>query len=142
MYFANENINKLEATLTDLDNRPTAVFQSVAGCIKIGGTEQACKASQKEALDISGSLGTTASYSSNSECVTAHRACQKVVTPITTTVFVNNVPLTTTTYSISYHPPVVAWQAATDDLYVSVPLYSGPENGTAVRWDGLQFNIK
>lgn len=140
-YFSSNNAEDLERTFEDLDSRPTIVFQSVASCTNEGYSYVDCEASQQVALDISDELGTTVSYSSESKCAQNHGSCdqriwmQPMIISTGKTTIINQIPHT------AYTPPIVAWQAAASDLSVSVPLYSGPEKGTAVRKDGRTLDL-
>ena len=142
VYISNQNANALQNRMDSLDSQYTHVFNSVSGCMDEGYPRDACEASQKEALDIAGELGTTLKYSGRSECIMNHQSCERVVTPITTYTRVGDVSIPNTVYVTNYHPAVVAWQAAQDDISESVPLYQTPQQDVAVRFDGATFDLR
>lgn len=140
MYVSYQNAKALEHRIEELDTRPTHIFNSVSNCTEMGYSKNECQSSQKEALDIAGELGTTLKYSAETDCITSHGECKKVVTPVTTTTMVGKIAVPHTTYYTNYHPAVVAWQAAQSEIGKSVPLYQSSVDGTAVRVDGAEFN--
>ena len=135
---AHQNNKKIQETYDHLDNSPTVIFQSVAQCEDRGYSEKDCMDSQRAALKISKGLGTAVSYSSKTKCIKIHGECNEdsITTPVpvgnNTTMFMED---------SSHRPLVVGWQAATNDLGVTVPVYSGAEEGTAVRGDGLVLRL-
>ena len=135
LFISSQNSRTLQDRIDSFDNRPTVVFNSVAQCTAKGFTQTDCLASKAEAEDIAGSLGTSISYGSASQCEAAYGACREVVTH--GTMMVGKVMVPTTDYS--YHPYVKAWQAAQDNLKESVPLYQSTHNGTLLRTDGAQI---
>jgi hypothetical protein len=141
MFIAHQNAEALNDRIDYLNNTATKVFNSVSDCVSQGYYQEECTASQREAYDIAGNLGTTVSYSSQSDCLINHETCEKVTTPITTYTKVGDVSVPNTTYVTNYHPPVVAWQAAAYDLQEAVPLYKTPEENVAVRFDGTEFSL-
>lgn len=128
LYIADENNQKFQEQLTDLDRRPSVVFNSVASCVERGFSLKDCQESNAKAVDIAGSLGIGPSYSTMSKCIQNHGNCydmSMVYPPIA-----------------HYTPPMIAWQAAQDNLSQAVPLYSGPTVNTAIRGDGKQFSLQ
>lgn len=141
-YISYQNAQALQNRIESLDTRPTHVFKTIAGCTAKGYSEAECGASMEEAFSIAGNLGTTLKYDTASECFAVHSSCQEVVTPITTYTKVGDVSVPITTYYTNYHPPVIGWQAAKDNLNEAVPLYQSAAAGMAVRIDGAQFSMR
>ena len=141
VYIAHQNAQALEHRIEYLDSTATHVFNSVAQCAELGYTIDECTASQDEAISIASELGTTLKYNSAATCASIHETCQQVITPITTYTKVGDVMVPNTVYVTNYHPPVVAWQAAANNLDEAVPLYKTPNENVAVRYDGAQFNF-
>lgn len=153
---AHLNAKDLEERLDFLDHHPTEVFQSVANCEDKRFLKQACQESQEEALSVAKGLGTSLSYDTLDECTMKHKAeCSEDMTTVTTHITTYTTSNTSSsgfnqgvaqTQSIntdisSYHPPVVAWQAASDDLKKAVPLYPAQREGFVVRSDGKEFEL-
>lgn len=130
LYIVDENNQKCQEQLTDLDRRPSVVFNSVASCVERGFSLKDCQESNAKAVDIAESLRRELSYSTMSECIQNHGNCYKV----------SRVEYPHIAYY--YKPPVIAWQAAQDNLSQAVPLYSGPTVNTAIRRDGKQFSLQ
>lgn len=139
VYLGKVNHDELKQTLEEIDAGRSHIFNSVAACEAQGYSVEACSASQKAALGVANSLGTSVSYSSAQECFNRHGICssQTVLIPMTT--MSGNVPITTYIPSTSHYPPVTGWQAARDDLNKAVPLYATQGSQTLVRRDGKTF---
>jgi uncharacterized protein YgiB involved in biofilm formation len=125
---------RLEENMQYLDNHPTEVFASVADCAASGFSADACKESWDIANSFELSDITHPSYSDPAECAQKHGDTCKKVSTVTSAG-------KTSIYGQTYDPPVVAWQAAQDDLTKSVPLYPSTKPGMAVRYDGKLFNL-
>src|ERR1035437_7299588 len=68
IYMAVSNQNAYKNDLAEMDSQPTVVFNSVTDCVNKGFDQASCVDSQKQAMDIAKSLGTSLSYSSGQEC--------------------------------------------------------------------------
>ncbi|MBU0858709.1 MAG: hypothetical protein KJ667_02110 [Alphaproteobacteria bacterium] len=139
VYVAHQNNQEMQRTFADLDSRRTAVFQSVRDCTAQHFSATACTQSQDAAINMARGLGTALSYSSGTNCQARHGQCREESTLVPITTYVNNVPITTYTESTSYHPAVLGWQAARDDLSVVVPLYQSSDPAVLLRRDGQSF---
>ena len=135
IYTGYQNEHAMQQRIEMLDKSPTQIFNSVAQCVEKGHDKTACEASQKEALDIAGNLGTSVNYGSRAKCEAVHDTCEEIVTH--GMIMVGKVMVPTTNYS--YNPAVKAWQAAQDNLKEAVPLYQSAQHGMVVRTDGVQF---
>jgi len=140
-YVAMQNAQALQTRIESLDTRPTHIFNNVASCMQAGYTQADCTASMKEAFRISEGLGTTLKYSSASECFAIHATCQQITMPVTTYIRVGESTIPVTNYITNFHPSVVGWQAARDNIAESVPLYQSAQPGMAVRVDKVQFQM-
>lgn len=127
---AKESANNaaLQTLIDNLDKKTSVTFNSVADCTAQGFSPAQCKASYDAALDISDSLGTKIEYGSAQACAQKHHLCHHI----------------RYAKSDGYVPPVLAWQAAKDDIRQSAPLYPGFDKDTLVRKDGkvFQFNLQ
>lgn len=140
VYVGHQNAQALTRTFNDLDSRLTVVFQNAAACEAARYPAADCRAAQDRAVGLAGGLGTSLSYDSAQKCATNHGlTCREETTMIPITTYSGNVPITTYTYSTSYHPPAVAFQAARDDLRVAVPLYPAADSAYLLRRDGRLF---
>lgn len=143
VYIGMKNNERLEKTIKKIDQKQSFVFTSVDDCVAQGFSKEQCEESLEAAKDFAGSLGTTLSYSNQDDCEDAHGDCEKKVTEIPHTLKVGNSYITTYTSSTSYHPDVVAWQVARDDIVdLAVPLYQTPDSTKAIRQDGKVLNLK
>lgn len=140
----------LEERINFLDHHPTEIFQSISGCEDRHFAKNTCQESQQEALSVAKSLGTSLEYDTLAECTMNHKVCSEDSTAITTHITnytkvgdqnITNTQSITTNIS-SYYPPIVAWQAAADDLTKAVPLYPTQRDNVVVRSDGVEFDIE
>ncbi len=142
MIYSSHNATALQKRYDDLDQRPTRVFNSVAGCAASGFAQAQCEQSQRAALDIAGTMGTSAVYNSKSDCEQKHGACRGDTVTTYSVIIVGQVPVMTPITTTTYSAPVVAWQAAADNLEPAVPLYPSTTPGVAMRLlDGKRFNL-
>lgn len=119
------NNTALQNLIDDLDKKASVTFNSVADCTAQGYATADCESSYAATLDIADSLGTKIEYKSPQACAQKHHECHHV----------------RYAKSDGYIPPVIAWQAAKDDIRQSVPLYPGFDKDTVVRKDGKVFSL-
>jgi uncharacterized protein YgiB involved in biofilm formation len=135
LYFANEHEHAYKKLLTDLDSGQLVTFKSLEECAARGIPSAQCTASQNSAFAWAQGSGTSVSYDSLEACSQNHQS--------------DNCPATTTSRPVakiyisttSYDPPMIAWQAAANDLSKAVPLYPSTEKNTAIRYDGKKFAL-
>lgn len=115
-----ENKARSNATTARIDGGRSVVFRSVDECAAKGYGVQTCRDSRLAASALVDSKGTRPLYATYAECAESHIACRQ----------------TGSGAASAFAPPVVAWQAAANDLNAAVPLFAGPDARTAWRQDG------
>lgn len=143
IYIGIRNSEKLEKTIKKMDQKQSLVFTSVNDCVSQGFTSNKCEESLENAKNFTKSLGTTLSYSDQFDCESVHGDCEKRTTAIPHTQKIGESTITTYTYITNYHPDMVAWQVARDDIVdLSVPLYQTLDPTKAIRQDGKVLDLK
>src|SRR5690606_32102601 len=129
----------LKKSFAALDSGPRVEFNNVAACVARGYAQNDCTRAQDQAVDIAGSLGTTAVYNSAAQCHDNHGTCTARTDMIPITTYVNNMPMTTYVYETNYYPDVLGWQATREGLNHAVPLYRSAQPDKLMRGDGKLF---
>lgn len=111
---------ELNATTARIDGDRSVVFRSVDECAAKGYGVQTCRDSRLAAFALVDSKGTRPLYATYAECAESHIACRQ----------------TGSGAASAFAPPMVAWQAAANDLNAAAPLFAGPDARTAWRQDG------
>lgn len=120
-----ENRAELNATTARINGGRSVVFRSVDECAAKGHGVQTCRDSRLAASAFVDSKGIRPLYATYAECAESHIACRQ----------------TGSGAASAFAPPVVAWQAAANDLDVAVPLFAGPDARTAWRQDGALVQL-
>lgn len=125
------NNGNMRSAIAKIDEGDSLIFTDLAQCAQDHDL-QTCGRSQDHALDLANGFGTTLSYRWASTCRRNHGWCDSTYHPSTDSDGNDDSYYT-------YEPVVAGWQAAANDLDLSVPLYTGPDDSTLVRYDGKKF---
>ena len=120
-----KNRAELNATTARIVGGRSVVFRSVDECAAKGYGVQTCRDSRLAASALVDSKGIRPLYATYAECAESHIACRQ----------------TGSGTASAFAPPVVAWQAAANDLNAAAPLFAGPDARTAWRQDGALVQL-
>ena len=119
---------EMDLAMQEIDRADYEIFETLEQCEARWGDTQTCETSQNQAQRYAGRLSSAYQFSFMAECEERYHTCQ--------TRHVQSAPPV-----YYYTPATVAWQASVSKPEIAVPLYAGPEDGTAIRADGTVYTL-